>query len=392
MLPADANDALGTLVSFFEQRRHYRARRGSAFRATQASAERPADAVALGSGSTNSTKRASATTARFRSAAARRSTARRRRRSKPIWRPDRPTIAPTLRAGCAASTARRTRRSSPAWPTICGRLPSSGSPPSCKREMNNYSSMVSQSGQDAARHRRPARRSGVPRRADRARAALAALQQPGRLAAARLEMAQWRSEAKELGDLEPRLLKIVLDELRRDLQTRQSRNNAHLPPRQQLLLGRKREGLRPGGRRGLRRAEELGRGGRLPRRVSLSRPGALRPRDRDAVDRPSRRDCWTKPAQSQLVQYLHGQNRHGESIAILLPLVERRPDNMQYRVWLMQAYFCTKQPDQLLALLEANRRTLPQGRPLDRRQHRQLWRQAASKTNCSSSRSSTIKS
>ena len=39
-------------------------------------------------------------------------------------------------------------------------------------------------------------------------------------------MAQWRSEVKALGDLEPRLLRIVLDELRRDLQTRQSRNNA----------------------------------------------------------------------------------------------------------------------------------------------------------------------
>ena len=41
-------------------------------------------------------------------------------------------------------------------------------------------------------------------------------------------LAQWRTQAAArggLGDLEPRLLKIVLDELRRELQTRRSRNN-----------------------------------------------------------------------------------------------------------------------------------------------------------------------
>ena len=53
-----------------------------------------------------------------------------------------------------------------------------------------------------------------------------------------------------------------------------------------------------------------------------------------------------------MIRRLHDRNRHGESIAILLPLVERRPDNVQYRVMLMRAYFCTQQPAQLLALLK----------------------------------------
>jgi len=56
--------------------------------------------------------------------------------------------------------------------------------------------------------------------------------------------------------------------------------------------------------------------------------------------------------QSKLVDFLHRQSRFGESIAILEPLVKTRPDNMQYRVWLMHAYFRTDRPDQLLTLLK----------------------------------------
>src|SRR6266404_4661591 len=37
-------------------------------------------------------------------------------------------------------------------------------------------------------------------------------------------LAQWRTESKALGELEPRLLKLVLSELRRDLESRQQRN------------------------------------------------------------------------------------------------------------------------------------------------------------------------
>jgi tetratricopeptide (TPR) repeat protein len=56
--------------------------------------------------------------------------------------------------------------------------------------------------------------------------------------------------------------------------------------------------------------------------------------------------------QSKLVQFLHERGRYGESITILQPLTRLRPDNMQYRVWLMHAYFQTKRPAELLALLK----------------------------------------
>ena len=44
---------------------------------------------------------------------------------------------------------------------------------------------------------------------------------------------------------------------------------------------------------------------------------------------------------------------HGESIALLEPLVEAHVDNIQYRVWLMQAYYWTKREAQLKTLLAA---------------------------------------
>jgi tetratricopeptide (TPR) repeat protein len=57
--------------------------------------------------------------------------------------------------------------------------------------------------------------------------------------------------------------------------------------------------------------------------------------------------------QAKLVDYLHRQGRYGESIAILQPLVERRPGNLDYRVLLMHAYFRTDRKMDLLDLLKA---------------------------------------
>ena len=55
--------------------------------------------------------------------------------------------------------------------------------------------------------------------------------------------------------------------------------------------------------------------------------------------------------QSRLVDFLHRRDRYGESIAVLLPLIESRPDNMNYRVQLMHAYFRTNRREDLLNML-----------------------------------------
>ena len=63
------------------------------------------------------------------------------------------------------------------------------------------------------------------------------------------------------------------------------------------------------------------------------------------------RKILDETGQEQLVRFLHEQQRHAESIAILEPLVERRPELMHYRVLLMRAYYKTDKRDKLLALL-----------------------------------------
>jgi tetratricopeptide (TPR) repeat protein len=55
--------------------------------------------------------------------------------------------------------------------------------------------------------------------------------------------------------------------------------------------------------------------------------------------------------QATLVDLLQRENRYGESVAVLQPLVESRPLNLNYRVLLMHAYFRTAQKAEMLALL-----------------------------------------
>jgi len=56
---------------------------------------------------------------------------------------------------------------------------------------------------------------------------------------------------------------------------------------------------------------------------------------------------------SQLIGYLHSQSRYAESIALLEPYVDRRPDTMSLRVLLMRAYYYTKRQQQLNELISA---------------------------------------
>ena len=203
----------------------------------------------------------------------------------------------------------------------------------------------------------------------RARAALAPLQQPGRLAAARLAAGPvaGRSEGTRrpgAAAAEDRACRTA-----RGPGIAAAAQPHDLPSRQQLLLGREGGRLRPSGRRGLRPS------GRTPARRWPTSPSTCTTAWAITTGRsrccwsPGSKGCSTKAASRSWCNTCTSSSRYGESIAILLPLVERRPDNMQYRVWLMHAYFHTKQPAQLLGAAEANRRALPQGRPLDRGRH-----------------------
>ncbi|MCY2995196.1 MAG: VIT domain-containing protein [Planctomycetota bacterium] len=165
-------------------------------------------------------------------------------------------------------------------------------------------------------------------------------------------LGEWRAAVKDLGELEPRLLKIVLAELRRDLDSRQSRNRSTYDRRH-------------GGHFW---AEQIEAFAKTAEEVLAERKssGAAATYIADylyhSLDRHDRgieillvahrEKLLDESGQSQLIQWLHERQRHSESIAILQPLIELRPDNIQYRVWLMHAYFHTGQQHQLLAILE----------------------------------------
>ncbi len=169
------------------------------------------------------------------------------------------------------------------------------------------------------------------------------------------KIADWRLEVKALGDLDERLLQIVTAELRRDLQSHQVRNaaiyridhagdarfwsekaDAFANAAEEVLAERKKSSADV-----VYIAQYFYNGlHRFDRAVEI------------LLD-ANRENVLDESGQSQLVQYLHERNRFGESIPILLPLVERRPDNMQYRVWLMHAYFATNSPAKLADLLKA---------------------------------------
>jgi Tfp pilus assembly protein PilF len=165
-------------------------------------------------------------------------------------------------------------------------------------------------------------------------------------------LAYWRTQLKEpLGDLEPRLLKIVCKELRLELESRQSRNRNmywqhhsyywkekeadFLAVAEDVWAERKKSGAAVA-----YIAEYMYTGlGRYDRAIEIL---FIAYRDK----------LLDQSAQARLVQFLHWQNRYGESIAVLQAMIERWPDNLTYRTQLLHAYFRTQQPKALLGLLE----------------------------------------
>jgi predicted Zn-dependent protease len=163
-------------------------------------------------------------------------------------------------------------------------------------------------------------------------------------------LGEWREEAKDLGEVEPRLLAIVLAELRRDL-TRRSSNTRVMYSRGYSRFWTEKSGdfarvaeevlaqHRDSERSVLYIAEYLFDGLELKDRAIAA-----------LLDVHSRK-LLGDGGQSQLAHYLERAERWGEAALILEPLVQRWPDALGYRTRLMHAYFLTKRQEGLLALL-----------------------------------------
>jgi Flp pilus assembly protein TadD len=166
-------------------------------------------------------------------------------------------------------------------------------------------------------------------------------------------LSQWRFEMKNVGDLEARLLKIVLAELRRDLESQQQRNRTMYYGVHDTHFWKEKAGDFA------RTAEtvyaERKQSGSAVQYVAdylffgLERTG----RAIEILFIAHRDKLLDEPGISKLVTFLHHDQRFGESIALLEPLVEAHPDNIQYRVWLMHAFFRTNRLAELQMLLAA---------------------------------------
>jgi len=164
-------------------------------------------------------------------------------------------------------------------------------------------------------------------------------------------MGRWRQEAGQLGDLEDRLLKLVTDELRRDLQSRRSRNRVMCYCQHSYYWKEKEDDFR-------KTTEEVYAGrkqsGAAVQYIAEYLYRGLHHYDRaiEILFIAHKDKLLDEAGQAKLVQFLHLQRRYGESIAVLQPMIEWRPDNMKYRTQLMHAYFRTNRPAELLALLK----------------------------------------
>ncbi len=166
-------------------------------------------------------------------------------------------------------------------------------------------------------------------------------------------IADWRREVKDMGKADARLLKAVLAELRRDLDAGEYRSRSiYFGPTHTHFWKEKAADFAKTAESVL--AERNQSGPAVQYIANYLFHGLhLRNRAIEILFVANNQKVLDESGQAQLVDYLHRQRRFGESIALLQPLVERHPENLDYRVQLMHAYFRTARPAELLALLKA---------------------------------------
>jgi predicted Zn-dependent protease len=166
-------------------------------------------------------------------------------------------------------------------------------------------------------------------------------------------LADWRKEAKELGVVEGRLLKLVLKELRRDLETRAQRQRVMYSQQPDLTRFWKEKEADF-----VKTAEavlsERSQSGAAVQYIADYFFWGLGQRKRaiEVMFIAHNQKLLDEAGQARLVDYLHHEHRYGESIALLQPLIETRPENLDYRLKLMDAYFRTDRKTELLTLLK----------------------------------------
>ena len=220
-----------------------------------------------------------------------------------------------------------------------------------KSQMNNYSSLVVQVGENLNSLVGPQvaleflidRYETYPKRFEHSWQN--AWQQLG------YRMADYHNQLKQnIGELEPRLLAIVLAELRRDLETRYSRNRSFYHDDHSNFWPAKAEEF---ARTAEAVYEELSQSGRHVVYIAdyLYHGLSRQARAIEILLIAHGKKLLDIDQQIRLCDYLHQQDRHAESIPILEPIVDEFPNRMDYRTRLITAYNRASRPGQMRTLL-----------------------------------------
>lgn len=163
-------------------------------------------------------------------------------------------------------------------------------------------------------------------------------------------LADLRRNTKGISDLEPRLLKIVLKELRRDLVSGNQRHRAIMDKDYLDFWGAKEEDFARVANEVAKQHRESGK--------TLTHVANYLYHDLHHYDRALEilMDAWERKTlnlaqQITLVDLLHRRKRHAESIPVLRPIVKATPDQMAFRTQLIIAYAFSKRPSQRDKLL-----------------------------------------
>ena len=166
------------------------------------------------------------------------------------------------------------------------------------------------------------------------------------------ELAKWRTEVRELGDLEPRLLSVAKVALKSDLTTRiQTNRSMFIKSSSQFWKSKEKDFVQV--------AEDVytttKTSGASVLHVAKYLYHGLRKYDRaiEILLVASQDDLLSENGKRTLVELLQERNRHGESVPVALDLVRRNPDQIRYRTLLLKGLFGSKQQEQLVAQLQA---------------------------------------
>jgi len=142
-------------------------------------------------------------------------------------------------------------------------------------------------------------------------------------------IAQWRHEARTIGELEPRLLKLVVREIERDLVKMRARNRS-IYSRGAYFWSERRAAFAAVAKRVIARYPDSP--ARLVYAASYLWSGLdMRALAIDTLLAAERRGQLHEKGRTTLVYWLHTQKRWRESLPILEKLVAMRPDTLEYR-------------------------------------------------------------